>query len=54
MKKKQEYGTTDLVDSVMQTIKNHDIIIMKGHGFVAIGKNMDQTGNLVLRYLEKI
>jgi ribulose-5-phosphate 4-epimerase/fuculose-1-phosphate aldolase len=51
---KEEYGTTELVDSVIQIMVNNNVVIMKEHGFIAVGKNMDETGNLVLNYLQNI
>jgi len=52
-KEKQEYGTVALVKSVIKIIEHNNIIIMKDHGFIAVGKNMKETGNLVLECLEK-
>jgi L-ribulose-5-phosphate 4-epimerase len=51
---KQEYGTIKLVDSVLQILKNNKIIIMKDHGFVAVGNNIDEAGNLVLKFLDEL
>ena len=52
--KKQEYGTVALADSVVQLIAKNNIIIMRDHGFVSVGKTMKEAGNLVLDYLEKL
>jgi len=49
-----EYGTRELAQSAIQIISMRQrIIILKDHGFVAVGNSIDETGGLVLeRYRE--
>lgn len=53
-KEEKPYGTMELVSAVLKTIDRSDMIIMKNHGFIAVGKTMSETGELLLRQLEKI
>jgi ribulose-5-phosphate 4-epimerase/fuculose-1-phosphate aldolase len=46
---KKLYGTVELADEAMKILKNNDYIILKGHGIVAMGKNIEKTGTLVLK-----
>ena len=45
------YGTHDLAKSVADIIDNRLFVIMKGHGFVSAGKDMDDAGNRVFSLL---
>jgi L-fuculose-phosphate aldolase len=47
----EPYGTLELAESAVQLLRDGgDFILLKDHGFVAIGKDIDSTGNLVLDY----
>jgi ribulose-5-phosphate 4-epimerase/fuculose-1-phosphate aldolase len=47
----QPYGTSDLAESAVALLQSGtDFILLKDHGFVATGKDIDATGNLVLDY----
>jgi len=43
-KKEEKYGTIELVDSVLEVLGQNNFIIMKNHGFLSLGKTMDQAG----------
>ncbi len=47
------YGTIELVKSVLTILKKNKMIMMKNHGFIALGKTMQETGNIVLHFLTK-
>jgi ribulose-5-phosphate 4-epimerase/fuculose-1-phosphate aldolase len=53
-KKEEPYGTMELVDGVMGILGKHNFVIMKGHGFLALGRNMDEAGKLAIKVLESI
>jgi L-fuculose-phosphate aldolase len=47
----QPYGTSDLAESAVDLLQSGTgFILLKNHGFVATGKDIDATGNLVLDY----
>jgi L-fuculose-phosphate aldolase len=43
------YGTLELAESIIDVIGNYTIIIIKNHGFVTIGKTLDEAGKNVLQ-----
>lgn len=47
-KKEYDYGTVDLAKEVVNTLKNHNFVIIKNHGFISVGKTMEKAGNNVL------
>jgi L-fuculose-phosphate aldolase len=52
--KEEPYGTIELVNSVLEIIDKNDMVMMKNHGFIALGKTMKEAGKITLKYLEKI
>jgi S-methyl-5-thioribose-1-phosphate isomerase len=52
--KEESYGTIELINSVLEIINKNNIIMMKNHGFIAMGKTMKEAGEITLKYLEKI
>ncbi|MFC1583557.1 class II aldolase/adducin family protein [Candidatus Neomarinimicrobiota bacterium] len=46
--KEQPYGTLELVDEMMQTLGNHSYIVIRNHGFIALGTDMDRAGDEAL------
>ncbi|MDD2411352.1 MAG: class II aldolase/adducin family protein [Bacteroidales bacterium] len=38
------YGTPELVKEVLNIIENQHFIIIKNHGFLALGKNLEEAG----------
>ncbi|MDO9578479.1 MAG: DUF559 domain-containing protein [Candidatus Cloacimonadales bacterium] len=53
-KEEKPYGTIELVESVLEIIDKNNLIMMKNHGFIAVGSSMAEAGELVLRYLAKV
>ncbi len=51
--KEEPYGTQALVERVLETLGDHNFIEMRNHGFISMGKTMDDAGVNALRYLEK-
>ena len=47
-------GTPELVDQVIKILDNNNFIVMKNHGFLALGKTMDEAGNLAMGIKKKI
>jgi S-methyl-5-thioribose-1-phosphate isomerase len=52
--KEESYGTMELVNSVLEIIDKNDMVAMKNHGFIALGKTMKEAGEIALKYLERI
>ena len=51
------YGTTELADSAIDLLRSGagtDCIILKNHGFVALGQDIETTGRIVLGYCERL
>ncbi len=38
------YGSAELVNDVMVALEQHDFLIMRGHGFLALGRTMAEAG----------
>lgn len=53
-KSEKPYGTMELVQSVLELIDRYDLIIMKNHGFIVVGKTMAEAGRSVIDKLKKI
>lgn len=47
-------GTTELMREVMKILGENNFIVMKNHGFLSLGKNMDEAGNQALAIKEKL
>jgi len=41
------------VAAVLEIIDRNNLIMMKNHGFIAVGKSLQEAGDLVMNYLEK-
>ncbi len=52
--KKEDYGTVELVKRVLEIIPDHDFLILKEHGFLSLGKTLEETGKRTLDYLKQI
>jgi len=50
----ESYGTVRLAKSVLDVLDNHFFMIMKGHGFISVGKNMDKAGKRTLEILKML
>lgn len=53
-KKHEEYGTIQLAKSIISALDDHYFLIMKEHGFIAIGKSMDEAGKKALKVLKMV
>lgn len=49
-----EYGTVKLIDSVMEVLRRNTFIILKDHGFLSLGKDIDQCVMKILQINKKI
>mgnify|MGYP001548538951 FL=1 len=46
----QDYGTRELAESALEIISmENPVIILKDHGFVAIGNTIEAAGGVILR-----
>lgn len=48
-KTKEPYGTLKLVKSVLKILGNKNFVIIKGHGFISMGKTMSRSGREALK-----
>jgi ribulose-5-phosphate 4-epimerase/fuculose-1-phosphate aldolase len=54
-KQYHDYGTPELANSALQmTDQCHDFFILKNHGFVSLGKNIETAGKMTLDYYLKL
>lgn len=51
--KKEPYGTGELLESVLAVLGKENFIIMKNHGFLALGSTMKEAGQLTLDIYQK-
>lgn len=51
--KEEPYGSLELVNKVLAITSNNDFVIMKEHGFISLGKDMEQAGRQALDYLSR-
>jgi len=51
--KEAPYGSIVLVSGVLNILKEHNFLIIKNHGFISLGKDMEHTGSLALEILNK-
>ena len=49
----QEYGSLELVKEVL-ALKQHNFFVMRNHGFISLGKTMNEAGNLALDVLQRL
>ena len=47
-KKEYEWGTIKLATEVLKILDDNKLIVLKNHGFVSLGKNMKEAGELAL------
>jgi len=47
------YGSVKLVKSILETLEDYPLIIVKNHGFIAMGKSMQEAGKITMDILEK-
>lgn len=44
-KREQPYGSMELVKEVFEILNNFNYILMRNHGFLSLGKTMEEAGN---------
>jgi L-fuculose-phosphate aldolase len=49
-----ESGSLELAKEVLKALRTCRIIILKNHGFVSVGKSMEEAGQLALSVLQKV
>jgi len=47
-REEKPYGTVDLVESLLEVLGSENFLIIKNHGFISMGKSMEEAGNLAL------
>lgn len=52
--REEPYGTIELADSVLKVLSNRSFLIMKDHGFLSFGADMDEAGKRTLQILENL
>ena len=52
-KRDDSYGTLDMVNSTLDILNDIDFFIIKNHGFVSLGKSIDEAGKRVMDVLNK-
>jgi ribulose-5-phosphate 4-epimerase/fuculose-1-phosphate aldolase len=50
--REEPYGSLDLVKRVLEIMGRHNFIIMKNHGFLSLGKTMEEAGKQALAALK--
>ncbi|PVX24828.1 MAG: hypothetical protein CW691_06400 [Candidatus Bathyarchaeum sp.] len=48
-----ESGTIELAKEVLNVLGDNKVVVLKNHGFVSLGKNMKEAGELALAILNK-
>jgi L-fuculose-phosphate aldolase len=49
----EDYGSAELAKSVLEVLNDDFFLVMKNHGFLALGKNMEAAGELALQMYRK-
>ncbi|NPA68922.1 MAG: class II aldolase/adducin family protein, partial [Chlorobi bacterium] len=49
--KEEPYGTIKAAKEVLKSLKKHNFIVMRNHGFVSCGKTAEEAGKNVLEVL---
>jgi ribulose-5-phosphate 4-epimerase/fuculose-1-phosphate aldolase len=52
-KNEQPEGTMELANEVLDISGNNDFVVIRNHGFVSLGTNIKQAGELALNILKK-
>jgi L-fuculose-phosphate aldolase len=50
----QPYGTPEMAAEVVAVLGDHPFVIMRNHGFIALGASMDEAGRVLENVLEKL
>lgn len=49
----EDYGSSELVESVFDVLDDEPFVVMKNHGFLSLGKNMEEAGKQAVRIYEQ-
>jgi len=49
----QPEGTMELANEVLDILRDNDFVVIRNHGFVSLGRNMKEAGELALNILKK-
>jgi ribulose-5-phosphate 4-epimerase/fuculose-1-phosphate aldolase len=49
----QPEGTMELANEVLDILRDNDFVVIRNHGFVSLGRNMKEAGDLVIKVLKK-
>jgi L-fuculose-phosphate aldolase len=49
-----EEGSNELAEAAAKALGKHDFVVLKGHGFVAVGKNLEQAGAIAEQALKQV
>ncbi|MFA6254782.1 MAG: class II aldolase/adducin family protein [Patescibacteria group bacterium] len=52
-KKEAPYGSLELVRQALSILENNNFLVLKNHGFIALGKDMTEAGQLALAFQKK-
>lgn len=52
--REQPYGTPEMAAEVVAILKDHPFVIMRNHGFIALGDSMDEAGRVLENVLERL
>ncbi len=52
-KKEAPYGSLELVKQTLSILVNNNFLVLKNHGFIALGKDMKEAGQLALDFQKK-
>ncbi len=53
-KNETPYGSIELINEVLKIIEKENFIIIRNHGFISLGSDIDEAGNRVLEELQKV
>jgi len=52
--REEPYGTVELVDSILEVLNQENFLLLKNHGFISLGRTMEEAGELALLMLHKV
>jgi ribulose-5-phosphate 4-epimerase/fuculose-1-phosphate aldolase len=52
-KNEQPTGTMELANEVLDILGDNDFVVIRNHGFVSLGRNMKEAGDIAIKILKK-
>jgi ribulose-5-phosphate 4-epimerase/fuculose-1-phosphate aldolase len=52
-KKEEAYGTTELIQRVLEILDDEPFVVMKNHGFISLGRSMKEAGETALQIYKR-